>query len=54
MMLGRRVGIGEACENLPEEPNGITLDPETRDSRGIPVLRVRWSPLSDRVGAKRY
>jgi len=31
------------AEDLPEETNRVTLDPEARDSSGIPAPRVRYA-----------
>ena len=38
--------IGICCEDLPEETNTVTLDPELSDSDGIPAPKVSYS-LSD-------
>jgi choline dehydrogenase-like flavoprotein len=41
-MLNHRVGIGIACEDLPEERNRVTLDPVLKDSHGVPAPRVEY------------
>ena len=38
-----RVGIGVACEDLPEEHNRVTLDPVLKDSHGIPAPRIDYT-----------
>ena len=40
-LLDHRVGIGVACEDLPEEHNRVTLDPVLKDSNGIPAPKHR-------------
>jgi choline dehydrogenase-like flavoprotein len=42
-VLDRRVGIGVACEDLPEEHNRVTLDPVLKDSNGIPAPKVDYT-----------
>ncbi len=42
-MLDHRLSIGVACEDLPEEHNRVTLDPELKDSHGIPAPRVDYT-----------
>ena len=42
-MLDHRVGIGVACDDLPEEHNRVTLDPVLKDSHGIPAPRVDYT-----------
>jgi choline dehydrogenase-like flavoprotein len=42
----RRLLIGVACEDLPEEHNRVTLDPELKDSSGIPAPRIDYT-ISD-------
>ncbi len=39
-LLVHRLRIGVACEDLPEEHNRVTLDPELKDSYGIPAPRI--------------
>ena len=41
-MVDRRLGIGVACEDLPEEHNRVVLDPELSDSHGIPAPRIHY------------
>jgi choline dehydrogenase-like flavoprotein len=45
-MFEHRVGIGVACDDLPEEHNRVTLDPMLKDSNGIPAPRIDYT-LSD-------
>ena len=45
-LLDHRVGIGVACEDLPEEHNRVTLDPVLKDSHGIPAPRIDYT-ISD-------
>jgi choline dehydrogenase-like flavoprotein len=42
-LLDRRLGIGVACEDLPEEHNQVTLDPVLKDSNGIPAPRIDYA-----------
>ncbi len=42
----RRLLIGVACEDLPEERNRVTLDPELKDGSGIPAPRIDYT-ISD-------
>src|SRR6478609_5210330 len=42
-MLDHRVGIGVACDDLPEEHNRVTLDPVLKDSNGIPAPKVDYT-----------
>ena len=42
-LLDRRVNIGVACEDLPEEHNRVTLDPVLEDSNGIPAPRIDYT-----------
>lgn len=42
-MLDHRVGIGVACDDLPEEHNRVTLDPELKDGNGIPAPRIDYT-----------
>ena len=41
-LLDHRLRIGVACEDLPEEHNRVTLDPELKDSHGIPAPRIEY------------
>jgi choline dehydrogenase-like flavoprotein len=41
-LLHRRLQIGIACEDLPEEHNCVTLDPVLKDSHGIPGARIDY------------
>jgi choline dehydrogenase-like flavoprotein len=38
----RTVSLGICCEDLPEECNTVTLDPELTDSNGIPAPKVTY------------
>ena len=40
--LGRSVGFVVLCEDLPEEHNRVTLDPELKDAHGIPAPRIEY------------
>ena len=42
-MVYRRLQIGVACEDLPEEHNRVTLDPVLKDSHGIPAPRIDYT-----------
>ena len=35
--------VGVACEDLPEAHNRVTLDPELKDSHGIPAPRIDYT-----------
>jgi choline dehydrogenase-like flavoprotein len=39
----KRLQIGIACDDLPELHNGVTLDPELKDSHGIPAPRIDYA-----------
>jgi choline dehydrogenase-like flavoprotein len=41
-LFGRRLLIGIACEDLPEEHNRVVLDPVLKDSHGIPAPRIDY------------
>jgi len=40
--FGHTVGIAVMAEDLPEEVNRVDLDPEAKDSNGIPAARVTY------------
>jgi choline dehydrogenase-like flavoprotein len=42
-LLHKRVQIGIACEDLPEEHNRVTLDPVLTDSHGIPAPKIDYA-----------
>ena len=42
-LLYKRVLIGVACEDLPEEHNRVTLDPVLKDSHGIPAAKIDYT-----------
>jgi len=42
-LLYRRLLIGVACEDLPEEANRVSLDPVLKDSHGIPAPRIDYT-----------
>ena len=44
--FGRQVIIDICCEDLPEDVNTVTLDPELTDSHGIPAPKITYR-LSD-------
>lgn len=37
------VGVSVICEDLPEHHNTVTLDPELKDSDGIPAPKINYS-----------
>ena len=39
----RRLLIGVACEDLPEERNRVTLDPVLKDRNGIPAPKIDYT-----------
>jgi choline dehydrogenase-like flavoprotein len=39
----RIVGLVAVCEDLPEEHNRVTLDPELTDSHGIPAPKIHYT-----------
>jgi len=39
-IFGRRVGLASDGEQLPHERNQVTLDPEIKDSYGLPVPKI--------------
>ena len=42
-LVHRRLRIGVACEDLPEEHNRVTLDPALKDSHGIPAPKIDYA-----------
>ena len=42
-MVYRRLQIGIACEDLPEEHNRVTLDPVLTDGHGIPAAKIDYT-----------
>jgi choline dehydrogenase-like flavoprotein len=50
-MVDRTAGIAAICEDLPEPGNCVTVDPELKDSDGIPAPKVtyRLSENSERM-----
>jgi choline dehydrogenase-like flavoprotein len=42
-LVYRRLQIGVACEDLPEEHNRVTLDTVLKDSNGIPAPRIDYT-----------
>ena len=42
-LVDRRLQIGIACEDLPEEHNRVTLDPVLKDSHGIPAPKIDYT-----------
>jgi choline dehydrogenase-like flavoprotein len=42
-LFGRSTGLVAICEDLPEEHNTVTLDPELTDGNGIPAPRIRYT-----------
>jgi choline dehydrogenase-like flavoprotein len=43
---GHRAGVSIICEDLPEAHNRVTLDPDLKDSDGIPAPKIDYT-LSD-------
>lgn len=41
--LGKTIGIGIIVEDLPEEHNSVSLDPEMKDSNGIPSPKINYT-----------
>jgi choline dehydrogenase-like flavoprotein len=41
-LVDRTAGMVVICEDLPEEHNQVTLDPELVDSNGIPAPRIQY------------
>jgi choline dehydrogenase-like flavoprotein len=39
----RRLLIGVACEDLPEQHNRVTLDPVLKDGHGIPAPKIDYT-----------
>lgn len=42
-LVYRRLAIGVACEDLPEEHNRVTLDPVLTDGNGIPAAKIDYT-----------
>jgi choline dehydrogenase-like flavoprotein len=42
-LVYRRLQIGIACEDLPEEHNRVTLDPVLKDGNGIPAPKIHYT-----------
>ena len=42
-LLYRRMIIGVACEDLPDEDNRVTLDPVLKDGHGIPAPKIDYT-----------
>jgi len=40
--FGHRIGVVSICEDLPEETNRVTLDPQLSDSNGIPAPKIEY------------
>jgi choline dehydrogenase-like flavoprotein len=41
-------------EDLPQPGNRVTLDPEIRDSVGLPALRIEYAPHAEDTAEQRY
>ena len=41
--IGRCIDWGAITEDLPDEANGVTLDPVVRDGDGIPAPRITYT-----------
>jgi choline dehydrogenase-like flavoprotein len=44
-------GLGE---DLPQPGNRVTLDPQVRDSLGLPALRIDYTPHPEDIAQQRY
>lgn len=42
-LFDRIAGMVAICEDLPEESNSVTLDPELRDEHGIPAPKIHYT-----------
>ena len=42
-LLNHRIGLSAICEDLPEEHNRVTLDPDLKDSSGIPAPKLDYT-----------
>jgi choline dehydrogenase-like flavoprotein len=42
-LFHKRLRIGIACEDLPEEHNRVTIDPDLKDSHGIPAPKIDYA-----------
>ena len=42
-MFNHIIGMSAICEDLPEEHNRVTLDPELTDAHGIPSPRIEYT-----------
>lgn len=41
--FGHKIGMGIIVEDLPEETNTVTLDPELKDANGIPAPKIDYT-----------
>ena len=46
-MVDRTAGIAAICEDLPEPTNCVTIDPELKDSDGIPAPKITYRPSAN-------
>jgi choline dehydrogenase-like flavoprotein len=42
-LLNHRISLSAICEDLPEEHNRVTLDPDLKDSSGIPAPKIDYT-----------
>ncbi len=42
-LLNHRISLAAICEDLPEEHNRVTLDPDLKDSSGIPAPKLDYT-----------
>jgi hypothetical protein len=42
-LLNHRISLSAICEDLPEEHNRVTLDPDLKDSSGIPAPKLDYT-----------
>lgn len=52
--LGRTIELAAAIDDLPDEANTVTLDPELTDSDGIPAPKIRWKRAPHHDAALRW
>lgn len=45
-VFGHRLSMGAICEDLPEEHNRVTLDPDLTDAHGVPAPKISYT-ISD-------
>jgi choline dehydrogenase-like flavoprotein len=53
-LFGHRVGLASDGEQLPDEQNQVTLDPEVKDNYGLPVPRIENVCLQNETAMVRF